>query len=49
MDGKQPKQDVHKARVSPELLLEREQCRWSHRRPVWRLIDVRAVLVAYYV
>lgn len=29
--------------------VEREQCRFSHRRPVWRLIDGRAVLVAYTV
>jgi transposase len=29
--------------------VEREQCRFSHSRPVWRLINGRAVLVAYDV
>ncbi len=29
--------------------LDRQQCRFSHSRPVWRLIEGRAVLVAYHV
>jgi hypothetical protein len=29
--------------------VDRQQCQFSHSRPVWRLIDGRAVLVAYHV
>jgi hypothetical protein len=29
--------------------VEREECQFSHSRPVWRLLDGRAVLVAYDV
>lgn len=29
--------------------LDREQCRFSHSRPVWRLENGRAVLVAYHI
>lgn len=29
--------------------VDRQQCKFSHSRPVWRLIDGRAVLVAYDV
>jgi transposase len=29
--------------------LDREQCQFSHSRPVWRLIEGRAVLIAYHV
>lgn len=29
--------------------VDRQQCKFSHSRPVWRLIDGRAVLVAYHV
>ena len=29
--------------------LDPQQCQFSHSRPVWRLIDGRAVLVAYHV
>jgi len=29
--------------------LDPEQCRWSHSRPVWRLENGRAVLVAYHI
>jgi len=29
--------------------VDRDQCKFSHSRPVWRLIDGQAVLVAYHV
>ena len=29
--------------------LDRQQCQFSHSRPVWRLLEGRAVLVAYHV
>lgn len=29
--------------------VDRDQCKFSHSRPVWRLIDNQAVLVAYHV
>jgi hypothetical protein len=38
----------HEQNVFPEGV-DRQQCQLSHSRPVWRLIDGRAVLVAYHV
>ena len=38
----------HREPVYPEGV-ERDQCQLSHSRPVWRLLDGRAVLVAYDV